>query len=73
MNGLFALVIVTAAGPQIGPGLFSSYGECQKVVVRLSDEGIPGYCIKSEPVDIEKEMSKMLLMMKKFQKEMDTQ
>jgi hypothetical protein len=73
MNGLFALVIVTAAGPQIGPGLFNSYAECQTVVARLSNEGIPGYCMKSQPVDIEKEMSKMILMMKKFQKEMDNQ
>lgn len=73
MNALFALVIVTASGPQMGPGQFDTYAECQVVANKLAMDDIPAYCIKSQPVDIEKEMSKMVNMLKTFQKEMDKQ
>ena len=57
----------------MGPGQFDTYAECQVVANKLAMDDIPAYCIKSQPVDIEKEMSKMVNMLKTFQKEMDKQ
>ena len=71
MNILYAIVIVTSAGPQMGPGQFDSFAECNAAVTKLSLGNVPAYCVKTKPVDIEKEMSKMVTLMKNFQRQME--
>jgi hypothetical protein len=67
---IYSLVIVLATGSQIAPGQFDTMKECQAVADRMN---VPAYCIKVQPVDIEKQMAKMLTIMKTFQSEMEKQ
>jgi flagellar basal body rod protein FlgG len=65
----FLLVVMTSAGLQTSPGVFSSMEECHKVSSSLSVRNVVSYCISQSTINIEKEMTKMIQLMKKFQNE----
>jgi len=66
----FLLVVMTSAGLQTSPGVFSSFEECNKVSVSLISRNIISYCVSQPTINIEKEMTRMIQMMKKLQNEL---
>lgn len=65
----FLLVVMTSAGLQTSPGVFSSMEECNKVSQSLLVREVVSYCIPQQTINIEKELTKMIHLMKKFQNE----
>lgn len=68
MNSVFALMIITATGVTEAPNNFATMKDCQYVSDKLK---VASYCVEKKPVDVQGEFSKMIAMMKMFQKEMD--
>jgi hypothetical protein len=69
MNTVFALMIVTTMGVTEAPNPFSSLAACEKVSSRIEKS----YCVEKRPVDIEKEMNRMVTLMKSMMNSMKEQ
>jgi len=62
MNTIFALMIITSAGISEAH-TFNSMKDCQAVSQKLKTES---FCIEKKPVNIEKEMTSMVTLMRKM-------
>ena len=69
MNTVFALMIVTTMGVTEAPNPFSSLDACEKVSSRIEKS----YCVEKRPVDIEKEMNRMVKFMRSMMNSMKEQ
>lgn len=70
MNSVFALMLVTATGVVEAPNNFSTMKDCQAVVNKIS---FSSYCVEKKPINIEKEMTTLLTVFKKMQKEFENE
>lgn len=62
MNTIFILMIITSAGVSEAH-TFNSMKDCQAVSQKLKTES---FCIEKKPVNIEKEMTSMVTLMRKM-------
>ena len=62
MNVVFALMIITSAGVSEAY-TFNSMKDCQVVSQKLKTES---FCVEKKPMNIEKEMTSMLTLMRKM-------
>jgi hypothetical protein len=62
MNTIFVLMIITSAGVSEAH-TFNSMKDCQAVSQKLKTES---FCIEKKPVNIEKEMTSMVTLMRKM-------
>jgi hypothetical protein len=62
MNTIFVLMIITSAGVSEAH-TFNNMKDCQAVSQKLKTES---FCIEKKPVNIEKEMTSMVTLMRKM-------
>ena len=62
MNVIFSLMIITSAGVSEAH-TFNSMKDCQAVSQKLKTES---FCVEKKPVNIEKEMTSMVTLMRKM-------
>lgn len=69
MNVVFALMIITSAGVSEAH-TFNSMKDCQAVSQKLKTES---FCVEKKPVNIEKEMTSMLTLMRKMVRTLESE
>ena len=69
MNVVFALMIITSAGVSEAY-TFNSMKDCQVVSQKLKTES---FCVDKKPVNIEKEMTSMLTLMRKMVRTLESE
>tara|TARA_R110000868_G_scaffold213896_3_gene464054 strand:+ start:778 stop:987 length:210 start_codon:yes stop_codon:yes gene_type:complete len=69
MNVVFVLMIITSAGVSEAH-TFNSMKDCQAVSQKLKTES---FCVEKKPVNIEKEMTSMLTLMRKMVRTLESE
>ena len=69
MNVVFALMIITSAGVSEAY-TFNNMKDCQAVSQKLKTES---FCVEKKPVNIEKEMTSMLTLMRKMVRTLESE